>query len=107
MALRAATILSSTCSLHKEKLSQGGEAAKSSGIPMQNYTVMHLDLASLDSVKQFAENVWRLEKPNDVLVCNVVVYLPTNKEPTYTADRFELSVGTLATFFSPGSFSMT
>ncbi|CAI0460960.1 unnamed protein product, partial [Linum tenue] len=82
------------CDHGLHKLSQGGEAAKSSGIPKQNYTVLHLDLASLDSVKQFAENVRRLEKPNDVLVCNVVVYLPTNKEPTYTADRFELSVGT-------------
>ena len=30
----------------------------------------------------------------DCLVCNAAVYLPTAKEPTFTADGFELSVGT-------------
>jgi NAD(P)-dependent dehydrogenase (short-subunit alcohol dehydrogenase family) len=30
----------------------------------------------------------------DALVCNAAVYLPTAKEPTFTADGFELSVGT-------------
>lgn len=29
----------------------------------------------------------------DCLVANAAVYLPTAKEPTYTADGFELSVG--------------
>ncbi|CAL1406609.1 unnamed protein product [Linum trigynum] len=70
------------------------KAAKSSGIPKENYTVMHLDLASLNSVRQFAENVRLSGKPVDVVVCNAAVYLPTAKEPTYTADGFELSVGT-------------
>lgn len=69
-------------------------AAKSSGMPKENYTVMHLDLASLDSVKQFVANFKQSGQPLDVLVCNAAVYLPTAKEPTYTADGFELSVGT-------------
>lgn len=30
----------------------------------------------------------------DVLVCNAAVYLPTAKEPTFTADGYELSVAT-------------
>ncbi len=30
----------------------------------------------------------------DALVCNAAIYLPTAKEPTFTADGFELSVGT-------------
>lgn len=30
----------------------------------------------------------------DVLVCNAAVYLPTAKEPRYTADGYELSVAT-------------
>ncbi|XP_075671493.1 protochlorophyllide reductase-like isoform X2 [Castanea sativa] len=69
-------------------------AAKAAGIAKENYTVMHLDLASLDSVRQFVENFHRLGKPLDVLVCNAAVYLPTAKEPSFTAEGFELSVGT-------------
>ncbi|KAK1405184.1 NADPH-protochlorophyllide oxidoreductase [Heracleum sosnowskyi] len=69
-------------------------AAKSAGMPKENYTIMHLDLASLDSVRQFVETFRRSERPLDVLVCNAAVYFPTAKEPTYTADGFELSVGT-------------
>ncbi|KAL6975387.1 protochlorophyllide reductase [Sarracenia purpurea var. burkii] len=69
-------------------------AAKSAGITKENYTVMHLDLASLDSVRQFVDNFRRSGRPLDVLVCNAAVYLPTAKEPTFTADGFELSVGT-------------
>ncbi|KAF2314308.1 hypothetical protein GH714_025237 [Hevea brasiliensis] len=40
------------------------------------------------------ENGTRSERPLDVLVCNAAVYLPTAKEPTFTAEGFELSVGT-------------
>jgi protochlorophyllide reductase len=31
--------------------------------------------------------------PIDVVVCNAAVYQPTAKEPSYTADGFEMSVG--------------
>ncbi|EXB79642.1 Protochlorophyllide reductase [Morus notabilis] len=70
------------------------KAAKSVAIDKENYTVMHLDLASLDSVRQFADNFRQSGRPLDVLVCNAAVYLPTAKEPSYTAEGFELSVGT-------------
>ncbi|XP_065875560.1 protochlorophyllide reductase [Euphorbia lathyris] len=70
------------------------KAAKSAGIAKENYTVMHLDLASLDSVRQFVDTFRRSGLPLDVLVCNAAIYLPTAKEPTFTADGFELSVGT-------------
>ncbi|KAB2605707.1 protochlorophyllide reductase [Pyrus ussuriensis x Pyrus communis] len=69
-------------------------AAKSAGMPKENYTIMHLDLASLDSVRQFVDNFRRSERPLDVLVCNAAVYQPTAKEPSFTAQGFELSVGT-------------
>ncbi|KAM7498731.1 hypothetical protein LguiA_023145 [Lonicera macranthoides] len=69
-------------------------AAKAVGMPKENYTIMHLDLASLDSVRQFVDNFRRSGRPLDVLVNNAAVYLPTAKEPTFTADGFELSVGT-------------
>ncbi|KAJ0666906.1 putative protochlorophyllide reductase [Helianthus annuus] len=69
-------------------------AAKSIGIAKENYTVMHLDLSSLESVRQFVDTFRRSGRPLDALVCNAAVYLPTVKEPTYTAEGFELSVGT-------------
>ncbi|XP_076929677.1 protochlorophyllide reductase-like isoform X2 [Bidens hawaiensis] len=69
-------------------------AAKSAGISKDNYTVMHLDLASFDSVRQFVANFKQSGRPLDVLVCNAAVYQPTAREPTFTADGIELSVGT-------------
>nr|GEW42718.1 protochlorophyllide reductase-like [Tanacetum cinerariifolium] len=72
----------------------GKRAAKSFGMAKENYTVMRLDLSSFDSVRQFVGNFKQSGQSLDVLVCNVAVYLLTAKEPTYTADGFELSVGT-------------
>eukprot|EP00775_Hariotina_reticulata_P010729 gene10729-10885_t len=69
-------------------------AAKKMGMPAGSYTVMHLDLASLNSVRNFVENFRNSGRRVDALVCNAAVYLPTAKEPTFTADGFELSVGT-------------
>ncbi|KAI4322653.1 hypothetical protein L6164_022326 [Bauhinia variegata] len=69
-------------------------AAKSVGIAKENYTTIHLDLASLESVRQFVENFRNSNMPLDVLVCNAAVYLPTAKQPSFTAEGFELSVGT-------------
>ncbi|KAM0063338.1 putative protochlorophyllide reductase [Helianthus debilis subsp. tardiflorus] len=66
-------------------------AAKSAGISKENYTVMHLDLASFDSVRQFVANFKQSGRPLDVLVCNAAVYQPTAKEPTFTADGIELN----------------
>ncbi|XP_071698477.1 protochlorophyllide reductase, chloroplastic [Rutidosis leptorrhynchoides] len=68
-------------------------AAKSAGMSKENYTVMHLDLASFDSVRQFVSNFKQSGRPLDVLVCNAAVYQPRAKEPTFTADGIELSVG--------------
>ncbi|XP_073039749.1 protochlorophyllide reductase-like [Primulina eburnea] len=70
------------------------KAAKSVGIAKEDYTVMHLDLASLESVRQFVDAFRLTGRPLDVLVCNAAVYFPTAKEPTFTAEGFELSVGT-------------
>lgn len=69
-------------------------AAKSVGISKDNYSIMHLDLSSLESVRQFADSFKRSGRPLDALVCNAAIYLPTAKEPTFTAEGFELSVGT-------------
>lgn len=70
------------------------KAVKSVGMEKQDYTIMHLDLSSLDSVKQFVDSFERSGRPLDVLVCNAAVYQPTAREPSFTAEGFELSVGT-------------
>ena len=72
---------------------KASRAAKAAGMDKDSYTIVHLDLASLDSVRQFVKNVRQLEMPIDVVVCNAAVYQPTAKEPSYTADGFEMSVG--------------
>jgi len=55
---------------------------------------MHLDLASLESVRAFVDTFRRSGRRLDALVANAAVYLPTAKEPSFTADGFELSAGT-------------
>ncbi|KAE8675207.1 Protochlorophyllide reductase [Hibiscus syriacus] len=49
-------------------------AAKSAGMSKENYTIMHLDVASLDSVRQFVHSYKRSGRPLDVLVCDAAVY---------------------------------
>lgn len=70
------------------------QAAQRLGMPKGSYTIMHLDLASLESVRQFVTNFKSSGRRLDALVCNAAVYLPTATEPRFTADGFELSVGT-------------
>jgi protochlorophyllide reductase len=72
---------------------KASRAAKAAGMDKDSFTIVHLDLASMDSVRQFVKNVRQLEMPIDVVVCNAAVYQPTAKEPSYTADGFEMSVG--------------
>ena len=69
-------------------------AAKSAGMEKENYTIMHLDLASLESVRQFVDSFKQSGRPLDVLVCNAAVYQPTAKVPTYSAEGIEISVAT-------------
>ncbi|MCL7030557.1 hypothetical protein MKW94_020238 [Papaver nudicaule] len=69
-------------------------AAKSAGMSKENYTIMHLDLSSLDSVRQFVDSFRQSGRPLDVLVNNAAVYQPTARQPAFTAEGFELSVGT-------------
>lgn len=61
---------------------------------MSARTIMHLDLSSLDSVRQFVDAFNNSGIPLDVLVANAALYLPTATEPTYNADGYEISVAT-------------
>lgn len=56
-------------------------AAKAAGLPKDSYTTLHVDLSSLESVRQFVKHFRATERKLDVLVANAAVYLPTAKEP--------------------------
>jgi protochlorophyllide reductase len=70
------------------------KAAQSVGIPQDSYTIMHLDLASLESVRQFVNNFRASGKSLDALVCNAAIYMPLLKEPLRSPEGFELNVAT-------------
>jgi protochlorophyllide reductase len=70
------------------------QAAQSLGISPDKYTIMHLDLASLASVRKFVEEFRATGRSLEALVVNAAVYLPLLKEPQYSADGYELSVAT-------------
>lgn len=58
---------------------------------MQRY----LDLASFESVKDFAKELdkFRGDRPIDRLVCNAAVYQPTLSYPKWTVDGHEQPIG--------------
>lgn len=69
-------------------------AADRLGMNSEKYTIMHLDLASLESVRQFVSDFRATGRSLESLVCNAAVYLPLLKEPQYSPDGYELSVAT-------------
>ncbi len=70
------------------------QAVKSLGMSPEKYTIMHLDLASLASVRQFVADFRASGKSLDALVCNAAIYLPRLKQPMYSPDGYEISVAT-------------
>ncbi|MGK7963197.1 protochlorophyllide reductase [Crocosphaera sp.] len=70
------------------------QAAQSLGIPLDSYTVMHIDLGSLDSVRQFVQDFRASGKSLDALVCNAAIYMPLLKEPMRSPEGYELSMTT-------------
>lgn len=71
------------------------EIAKSMKFPSNSYTVVKLELGSLESVRNFVFNLKAFKGPRalDALVCNAAVYLPTDPKPRFTEDGFEMSMG--------------
>ncbi|MGB3616140.1 MAG: protochlorophyllide reductase [Elainellaceae cyanobacterium] len=69
-------------------------AAKELGMAEDRYTVMPLDLASLDSVREFVGTFRSSGHSLDALVCNAAVYLPLLKEPERSKDGYEVTVAT-------------
>eukprot|EP00979_Chaetoceros_neogracilis_P015777 scaffold6528_cov267-Chaetoceros_neogracile.AAC.5 len=74
---------------------KGKRVAKEKGLPEGSYTVMKLELASLQSVRDFIANLkaFKSARPLNNLICNAAVYRPTDPEPAWTDDGFEMSMG--------------
>jgi protochlorophyllide reductase len=70
------------------------DAAQSVGIPEDSYTVIHLDLGSLESVRQFVKDFRATGRSLDALVCNAAIYMPLLKEPLRSPEGYELSMAT-------------
>jgi protochlorophyllide reductase len=75
-------------------LEKAEAAAKEVGMQSDQYTAMHLDLASLNSVRNFVNQFRESGMTLNALVCNAAVYLPLLKEPQYSEDGYEISVAT-------------
>ena len=55
---------------------------------------MKLELANLQSVRDFVANLkaFKTARPLDNLICNAAVYKPTDPEPAWTDDGFEMTM---------------
>jgi protochlorophyllide reductase len=69
--------------------------AKEEGMPEGSYTAMKLELGNLQSVRDFVANLkaFKSARPLTHLICNAAVYRPTDPEPAWTDDGFEMSMG--------------
>eukprot|EP00287_Rhodomonas_sp_CCMP768_P006224 CAMPEP_0196725642 /NCGR_PEP_ID=MMETSP1091-20130531/7121_1 /TAXON_ID=302021 /ORGANISM="Rhodomonas sp., Strain CCMP768" /LENGTH=602 /DNA_ID=CAMNT_0042067941 /DNA_START=189 /DNA_END=1997 /DNA_ORIENTATION=+ len=74
--------------------SKAVRAAREMNMDPNSFTIMNLDLASLDSVRDFVNNLRLIGRRVDALVCNAAVWYPMDKEPRLTVDGFEEAVGT-------------
>ena len=65
------------------------------GINRNDYLAMKLELGSLQSVKDFADNLkaFTPQRPLNHLICNAAVYRPADPVPAWTDDGYEMSVG--------------
>ena len=75
-------------------LDKAQKAAETVGIPQGSYTLIHIDLGSLDSVRRFVDNFRARGLSLDALVCNAAIYMPLIKEPLRSPEGYELTVTT-------------
>ncbi len=75
-------------------LTKASNAAQSLGMNPENYTLMQIDLGSLESVRQFVSNFRSTGRSLDALLCNAATYLPRLKQPMRSPEGYEISVAT-------------
>jgi protochlorophyllide reductase len=75
-------------------LEKAQKAADSLEMKPYTYTIMEIDLASLESVRHFVKQFRLRGLSLDALVCNAAIYMPLLKEPLRSPEGYELSVAT-------------
>jgi protochlorophyllide reductase len=75
-------------------LAKAEKAAQESGMSPENYSLMYIDLASLQSVRQFVANFRATGRQLKALVCNAAICMPLLKEPMRSPEGYELSMAT-------------
>jgi len=70
------------------------QAANSLEIPKQSYTILQVDLASLESVRNFVNNFRATGRSLEALVCNAAIYMPLLKDPLRSPEGYELTMAT-------------
>jgi protochlorophyllide reductase len=70
------------------------KAAQKAGIPTGSYTIMDIDLASLESVREFVKIFRARGYRLDALLCNAAIYMPLLKEPLWSPEGYELTMAT-------------
>jgi len=75
-------------------LDKAAAAARSLDLHADGFEVMHLDLGSLQSVRDFHTTFRAQGRPLDALICNAATYLPQLKAPLRSPDGYEISVAT-------------
>lgn len=70
------------------------KAARELELPEGSYSLVHIDLGSLDSVRYFVKDVKKSVKHIDALVCNAAIYMPLLKEPLRSPEGYELTMAT-------------
>lgn len=70
------------------------KAAAMVGMSKDSYTILQVDLGSLNSTRNFISNFRSLGRSLDALVCNAAIYMPLIKEPLRSPEGYELTVTT-------------
>lgn len=75
-------------------LAKAEQAAQTVGMASDSYTIMPIDLGSLESVRQFVNTFRSSGRSLDALVCNAAIYMPLLKEPLRSLEGYELTMTT-------------
>ncbi len=73
---------------------KGGQAAQELGFPQGMFSLMQVDLGSLESTQRFAREVSASGRPLKALLCNAAIYMPLLKEPLWSPEGYELTMTT-------------
>ena len=75
-------------------LDKAARVAHAVGMQKAQFTLVHVDLGSLTSVRACAAEISARSTPLNALVCNAAVYKPRLTEPERSPEGYEISVAT-------------